>query len=139
MKSWFRQMILCYFYVNITLSVFAWLFTLAPQLNFTIQVAELLIGSLLISLSLATAITVYRSRWGNGIGNVISGYLIALPIPFIIRRMFFPILFRFLGLIYGLLLIYVVFYIIFVAYHHAKNRQTSAELNALIKKDSEKK
>jgi hypothetical protein len=139
MNKFVKRGFTIYFWVSIVISVLAIIVNRVPALNTTILIGEIFFGSLLITLSLTSAISIYKSRWGNGVGNVIGGYLVALPIPFIIRRIFFPILFRFLGLIYLLLAIYVVFYLIFVAYHHAKNKQTSSDLNALIKKESSKK
>jgi hypothetical protein len=138
MKPIFKRLIITYFWVSLVTSVLALLINRLPMLDQTIQLGEVFIGSILIALSLTLAITVYRSRWGNGVGNVIGGYLLALPIPFIVRRIYFPLLFRFVGLIYILVAIYVVFYLIFIAYHHAKNKQSSDDLNALLKKDKKK-
>jgi hypothetical protein len=129
-----------YFFVSIVVSVLAIIINRIPSLETPIMIGSVFIGSLLITLSLTLAISIYQSRWGNGVGNVLAAYLIALPIPFIFRRIFLPIFFRLLGLIYLLLAVYIGFYLIFVAYHHAKNKQTSIDLNALIeKKTSDKK
>jgi hypothetical protein len=139
MKTWFKKFLFHYFWITLLVSTFALLINLAPMVETDITLAEVFIGSLLMAISLTSAIYVYHLRWGNGIGNVILGYVIALPIPFLIRRIFFPILFRFVALIYVLLFIYIAFYLIFIAYHHAKNKKSSEDLNALIQKKKTKK
>jgi hypothetical protein len=82
---------------------------------------------------------IYQQKWGNGIISVLLAFVVILPIAPLIRRIYFPLLFRLVGFAYFLLFIYLVVYTIFIVYHHAKNKKDSEDLNQLIKRSKKKK
>ncbi len=92
------------------------------------------VGTVIISILITLSISIYRSTWGNGIFNVILAYFLTAPVPFILQFMYRNLLFRFIRGIYILLGIYVLFYTLFILYHHVKNKQSQTDLNALIHK-----
>jgi hypothetical protein len=98
-----------------------------------IPLRSVFLGSVLISMLIALSITVFKTTWGNGVPNIIIGYLIIFPIPILIRLMFGVFLFRTTLALYGFGLIYTVVYSFVVLYASLSNRKTKEALNALLK------
>jgi len=88
---------------------------------------------MLISMLIALSIVVFKKTWGNGVLNVIVGYIIISPVPFILRTMFGIYLFRTSIAIYILGLIYAVLYSLVILYGSIKNKKIEEKLNALLK------
>jgi len=93
----------------------------------------LFFGSVIISLLIACSIIVFKKTWGNGVLNVIIGYVIIFPVPFVLRTMFGTYLFRRSIAIYILGLIYAVLYSLVILYGSIKNKKTEEKLNELLK------
>jgi len=93
------------------------------------------LGGILISILIASSIIVFKKTWGNGVWNVIIGYLIMFPIPFILKRMYGDYLFRRPYFIYLVGLIYALIYSLVILYTSRKNKLTEEKLNELIKEE----
>jgi uncharacterized membrane protein len=85
------------------------------------------------------AMWIYQQKWGNGILSILLAFVVILPIAPLIRRIYFPLLFRLVGFVYILLFIYLIVYSIVIAYQHAKNKKDSDDLNQLINRSKKKK
>jgi ABC-type transport system involved in cytochrome c biogenesis permease subunit len=99
-----------------------------------IHIGTLLIGSIMMSLLVAWAKTIFDKTWGNGMTNIMVGYIIIFPIPFILRRMFIGFLFRAALTIYivGFLLAFI--YGLVIVYASIRNKKEESNLNELLKK-----
>lgn len=127
------------------LKLFAYVYTLSSIVSFVIALAvirrydvnlpirEIFIGVIFISLFIAAAIIIFKKTWGNGVMNVILGYLILLPVPFTINRMYDGYILRRPTFIYLFGLIYAVLYTLVLIYAHHRNRKDEKNLNDLIK------
>jgi hypothetical protein len=81
---------------------------------------------------------IYQQKWGNGILSILLAFVVILPIAPLIRRIYFPLLFRLVGFVYILLFIYLIVYSIVIAYQHAKNKKDSDDLNQQINRGKKK-
>lgn len=136
MKNYFKL----YAYIYAIVSVVTFLLALAIMriYDVTLQIRPLFWGSILISLLLALSIKVFKKTWGNGVLNVILGYLIILPAIFILRSMYGTVLFRRTIVIYLLGLIYAVIYSLIVLNSSLKNKKEESKLNKLLQNQEEK-
>jgi predicted membrane protein len=125
--------------VSISMGILGWLTNLLPAIQGRVLLVEIVFGSILISMLIQCAIWIYQQKWGNGILSVLLAFVVILPIAPLIRRIYFPLLFRLVGFAYMVLLIYLVIYTILIAYHHAKNKKDSDDLNQLINRGKKKK
>ncbi len=110
---------------------------LMRRLEMTIPFRPLFWGGILTSLSITFAIIVFKKTWGNGVLNVIFGYLIMAPIPIFLRWMYGTYLFRRSFAIYILGLIYAVGYSLVILYASLRNRKTEDKLNQMLKSNTE--
>jgi hypothetical protein len=121
------------------MGILGWLTNLLPAIQGRVLLVEIVFGSILISMLIQLAMWIYQQKWGNGILSILLAFVVILPIAPLIRRIYFPLLFRLVGFAYMLLLIYLVIYTILIAYHHAKNKKDSDDLNQLINRSKKKK
>lgn len=139
MKQQLKSFTRTYTITSITMGLLGWLTNLLPAIQGQVLLAEVVFGSILISILIQLAWGIYQQKWGNGIISVLLAFVVILPIAPLIRRIYFPLLFRLVGFAYVILFIYLVVYTIFIAYHHAKNKKDSDDLNQLIKRSKKKK
>jgi hypothetical protein len=128
-----------YTIVSILMGIFGWLTNLLPDIQGQVLLVEVVFGSILISLLIQLALWIYQQKWGNGLISVLLAFVVILPIAPLIRRIYFPLVFRLVGFAYMLLFIYLIVYTIVIAYHHAKNKINSFNLNQLINSNKKKK
>jgi len=128
-----------YTIVSILMGIFGWLTNLLPDIQGQVLLVEVVFGSILISLLIQLALWIYQQKWGNGLISVLLAFVVILPIAPLIRRIYFPLVFRLVGFAYMLLFIYLIVYAIVIAYHHAKNKINSFNLNQLINSNKKKK
>ena len=139
MTNLFKSFSKIYTMVSISMGILGWLTNLLPAIQGRVLLVEIVFGSILISMLIQCAIWIYQQKWGNGILSVLLAFVVILPIAPLIRRIYFPLLFRLVGFAYMVLLIYLVIYTILIAYHHAKNKKDSDVLNQLINRGKGKK
>jgi uncharacterized membrane protein len=125
--------------VSISMGLLGWLTNLVPGIQGRVLLIEIVFGSILVSLLIQLATWIYQQKWGNGIISVLLAFVVILPIAPLIRRIYFPLLFRLVGFVYILLFIYLIVYSIVIAYQHAKNKKDSDDLNQLINRSKKKK
>ena len=139
MTNSFKSFSKIYTIVSISMGILGWLTNLLPAIQGRVLLVEIVFGSILISMLIQLAMWIYQQKWGNGILSILLAFVVILPIAPLIRRIYFPLLFRLVGFAYMLLLIYLVIYTILIAYHHAKNKKDSDDLNQLINRSKKKK
>lgn len=139
MTNSFKSFSKIYTIVSISMGILGWLTNLLPAIQGRVLLVEIVFGSILISMLIQLAMWIYQQKWGNGILSILLAFVVILPIAPLIRRIYFPLLFRLVGFVYMLLLIYLVIYTILIAYHHAKNKKDSDDLNQLINRSKKKK
>jgi phosphotransferase system glucose/maltose/N-acetylglucosamine-specific IIC component len=99
----------------------------------SLGIGVIFLGGVLISFLITSSIGVFKKTWGNGVWNVIIGYLIMFPIPFILKRMYGDFLFRRTYFIYLIGFIYALIYSLIILYTSRKNKINEDQLNELLK------
>jgi phosphotransferase system glucose/maltose/N-acetylglucosamine-specific IIC component len=122
-----------YSYAIVSLIVFILALGINRYFEIALPLRALFIGGIIISLLIALSILIFKKTWGNGVLNVIVGYIIISPVPFVLRLMFGIYLFRTSVAIYILGFIYAVLYSLVILYGSIKNKKTEDKLNALLK------
>ncbi|HBG32839.1 MAG TPA: hypothetical protein DEG42_02545 [Acholeplasmataceae bacterium] len=122
-----------YSYAIVSLIVFILALGINRYFEIALPLRALFIGGIIISLLIALSILIFKKTWGNGVLNVIVGYIIISPVPFVLRLMFGTYLFRTSVAIYILGFIYAVLYSLVILYGSIKNKKTEDKLNALLK------
>jgi phosphotransferase system glucose/maltose/N-acetylglucosamine-specific IIC component len=122
-----------------TLVIYLLALGLMRRSDITIAFRPLFWGGILTSLSITLAVVIFKKTWGNGVLNVIFGYLIMSPIPIFLRWMYGTYLFRRSFAIYILGLIYAVGYSLVILYASIRNRKTEDKLNEMLKSQPEEK
>ncbi len=122
-------------YVYTLTNIFAFMIALwvIRRFDVNLPIREIFFGVITNSLLIALSIIIFKKTWGNGILNVILGYLILLPVPFSINRMYDGYVLRRPALIYTMGLIYAVLYTLVLIYAHHRNKKDEKNLNHLIK------
>jgi len=128
-----------YTLVSISMGLLGWITNLLPAIQGQVLLVEIVFGSILISFLIQFALWIYQQKWGNGMISVLLAFIVILPIAPLIRRIYFPLLFRLVGFAYIILFIYLIVYTILIAIQHAKNKKDSDDLNQLIKHSKKKK
>lgn len=139
MKAMLRSYAQTYTITSIAMGLLGWLTNLIPAIQGRVLLAEIVFGSIIISLLIQFALWIYQQKWGSGIISVLLAFVVILPIAPLIRRIYFPLLFRLVGFVYFILFIFLIIYIILIVYHHAKNKKDSDDLNQLIQRHKKKK
>jgi hypothetical protein len=139
MKAMLRSYAQTYTITSIAMGLLGWLTNLIPAIQGRVLLAEIVFGSIIISLLIQFALWIYQQKWGSGIISVLLAFVVILPIAPLIRRIYFPLLFRLVGFVYFILFIFLIIYFILIVYHHAKNKKDSDDLNQLIKRSKKKK
>jgi phosphotransferase system glucose/maltose/N-acetylglucosamine-specific IIC component len=98
----------------------------------TVPMRGIFVGSVLISVLVALSVTIFKKTIGNGVANIILGWVTVFPVPFLVRTMFGTVLFRTSLVIYVFGLIYTVIYSFVVLYASLVNKKTKEDLNALL-------
>ncbi|PKK97044.1 MAG: hypothetical protein CVV58_03270 [Tenericutes bacterium HGW-Tenericutes-3] len=136
MKKYFKLYAMTYAIVNLVVFILAlWLIRVR---NADLALRALFWGSIIISLLIALSITVFKKTWGNGVLNVILGYLIILPATLVLRTMYGTVLFRRTFAIYLLGLIYAIVYSLVILYASLRNKKEEIKLNELLNQQQEK-
>lgn len=139
MKQLLKSFAQTYTITSISMGLLGWLTNLLPAIQGRVLLAEIVFGSIMIALLIQFALWIYQRKWGNGIISVLLAFVVILPIAPLIRRIYFPLLFRLVGFVYIILFISLVIYTILIAFNHAKNKKDSDDLNHLIKRSKKKK
>jgi hypothetical protein len=139
MKQLLKSFAQTYTITSISMGLLGWLTNLLPAIQGRVLLAEIVFGSIMIALLIQFALWIYQQKWGNGIISVLLAFVVILPIAPLIRRIYFPLLFRLVGFVYFILFISLVIYTILIAFNHAKNKKDSDDLNHLIKRSKKKK
>ena len=139
MRAKLRSYAQTYTITSIAMGLLGWLTNLLPAIQGRVLLAEIVFGSLIISLLIQYALWIYEQKWGSGIISVLLAFVVILPIAPLTGRIYFPLLFRLVGFVYFILFIFLIIYIILIVYHHAKNKKDSDDLNQLIKRSKKKK
>jgi hypothetical protein len=139
MKAMLRSYAQTYTITSIAMGLLGWLTNLLPAIQGRVLLTEIVFGSIIISLLIQFALWIYQQKWGSGIISVLLAFVVILPIAPLIRRIYFPLLFRLVGFVYFILFIFLIIYFILIVYHHAKNKKDSDDLNQLIKRSKKKK
>ncbi|MBU1141509.1 MAG: hypothetical protein KKG64_03195 [Firmicutes bacterium] len=126
-----------YVYAIISVAVFLLAIVIYQNYNVTLSIRSLFWGSIFISLLFALSLTVFKKTWGNGVLNVILGYLIIMPITLLLRNMYGDFLFRRTFVIYLLGLIYAAIYSLVILYASVKNKKIESKLNELLNEQKE--
>lgn len=131
MKNYFKQ----YAYIYAIVSVITFVFALFVNRRFevSLSIQPLFWGSIIISLLIAGSITIFKKTWGNGVLNVIVGYLVMVPIPGVLKFMFGNYIFQRSFAIYIFGLIYAIIYSFVILYAAHKNKKMETKLNELLK------
>lgn len=134
MKNYLKQ----YAYIYAIVSVITFLFALFVNRRFDVSLAirPLFLGSIIISLLIALGITIFKKTWGNGVFNVILGYLVMIPIPSILKLMFGNYIFERSFAIYLFGLIYAILYSLVILFAAHKNKKMETKLNELLKESN---
>jgi hypothetical protein len=138
MTNLFKSFSKIYTIVSISMGILGWLTNLLPAIQGRVLLVEIVFGSILISMLIQLAMWIYQQKWGNGILSILLAFVVILPIAPLIRRIYFPLLFRLVGFVYILLFIYLIVYSIVIAYQHAKNKKDSDDLNQQINRGKKK-
>lgn len=136
MKNYLK--LYAYIYAITSLVTFLLALGIMRLYDVTLQIKPLFWGSIIISLLLALSIKVFKKTWGNGVLNVILGYLIILPAIFTLRLMYGTVLFRRTFAIYLIGLIYAIIYSLVILNASIRNRKEESKLNQLLKDQEEK-
>ena len=139
MKQLLKSFAQTYTITSISMGLLGWLTNLLPAIQGRVLLAEIVFGSIMIALLIQFALWIYQRKWGNGIISVLLAFVVILPIAPLIRRIYFPVLYRLVGFAYIILFISLVIYTILIAFNHAKNKKDSDDLNHLIKRSKKKK
>jgi hypothetical protein len=139
MKTPLKSFAQTYTITSITMGLLGWLTNLIPAIQGRVLLAEVVFGSIIISLLIQFALWIYQQKWGSGIISVLLAFVVILPIAPLIRRIYFPLLFRLVGFAYIIMFISLIIYSLLIAYHHAKNKKDSDDLNQLINRSKKKK
>jgi hypothetical protein len=139
MKQLLKSFAQTYTITSISMGLLGWLTNLLPAIQGRVLLAEIVFGSIMIALLIQFALWIYQQKWGNGIISVLLAFVVILPIAPLIRRIYFPVLYRLVGFAYIIMFISLVIYTIWIAFNHAKNKKESDDLNHLIKHSKKKK
>lgn len=131
MKRYFK--LFAYVYTLTNIMAFLIALGVIRRYDVNLPIREIFLGVIFISLLIAAAIIVFKKTFGNGVLNVIMGYLILLPVPFTISRMYDGYILRRPTFIYLLGLIYALLYTLVLIYAHYRNKKDEKNLNDLIK------
>ncbi len=137
MKLFFKKFSIVFTITSISIYLLA--LGLMRRPDIVIPVRPLFWGGIFISLSITLAMTVFKKTWGNGVFNVILGYLIMAPIPLFLRWMYGTYLFRRSFAIYILGLIYAIGYSLVILYASLRNKKTEDHLNEMLKSNQAEK
>jgi ABC-type transport system involved in cytochrome c biogenesis permease subunit len=137
MKSFIKYYLIAYAICNVFILLIG--AGLNRRLDANIYIGTLLIGSVMISLLIAFSKTVFDKTWGNGMANIMVGYLIIFPVPFILRRMFMGFLFRATLTIYIVGFMLAFLYGLVVVYASIRNKKEEVKLNELLNKMKDEK
>ncbi len=99
------------------------------------------IGALIISVLVASSITLFKMKKGNDILKAVLGILPLLPITLVLRNMYGVAVFRASVFLWILAAIFVVAYSLAVVIVSSKAKKEEKELNTLLKdktKDEQK-
>lgn len=139
MKTYLKRYAYAYAILSMFILVLAAMITRRFDVDLNARaLMGLLIGSMIISALIALSITIIGQTWGNGMLNIVVGYLVIFPIPFIIRIMFGRVLFRGTLALFLIGLVYALLYSLVVAYASLKNKKVEHKLNALLEENQKK-
>lgn len=130
MKEYLKKFAYQYTVINIV----AWLFGLRLLVSAsTLNVRAMVFGPILIAILLVASTEVFKGKTiKNPFFNVLIGYLILFPLPFILRNMYRPAWFSRPFAIYILGLVLAIIYGFVVLYASLRNRQDAKDLNLII-------
>ena len=139
MKQVLKTFSKIYTITSISMGLLGWLTNLLPAIQGEVLLVEVVFGSVVIAMLIQLAIWIFQQKWGNGFISVFLAFVVILPIAPLIRRIYFPLLFRLVGFAYIILFVGLIIYTISIAYTHGKNKKDSDDLNQLIKHNKKKR
>jgi phosphotransferase system glucose/maltose/N-acetylglucosamine-specific IIC component len=132
-KNYLKRYSYAYAITSIFILVVAAMITRRFDVDLNVRaLMALLVGSMIIAALIALSVTIIKQTWGNGMLNIVVGYLVIFPIPFIIRIMFGRVLFRGTLALFLIGLVYALLYSLVVLYASLKNKKVEQKLNALL-------
>jgi hypothetical protein len=130
MKSYIKQFAYGYTIINLISWIFAYRLY---QIEAVLNIRALVFGPVLIALLSVASIQIFKGKTiKNPFFNVLFGYLVLFPIPFVLRNMYRPEWFSRPLAIYILGLVLALIYGFVVLYASIRNKQDAKDLNAYI-------
>ena len=92
MKKYFNTFVKTFFFTSLPMILLALI--IYRRLNINLGYIRITLGTILISIFISIAISVFRSDKGKGYINAILGYIIIIPALFVFRYIFVTYLIR---------------------------------------------
>lgn len=129
MKAFINRLSLSYLIVNVFFLLTS--FVILRRLGIRIDYIRVSLGAILISVFIASSITVFKSNL-NHIARTVGGFILILPIVYITRLIFGVMVFRFTFVVYLFAILCAVIYGIAVLVVTQKYKQEEKSLNELL-------
>ncbi|XMB72443.1 hypothetical protein RJI07_00730 [Mycoplasmatota bacterium WC30] len=135
-NKYFKTFVKTFFFTTIPFILIVGIIIRRTEYN--IPYIRATIGVILISIFISLAIRIFKSEKGIALINSILGYILIIPVLFILRNLFGNYLFRFSWYIYIVMAVIGVIYGIALLVSSRKYKSEVDELNRLLlKKDKE--
>ncbi len=130
LKKYFRTFVKTFFFTTIPFIFLTGIIIRRFEVN--VPYIKATISGIIISIFISLAIRVFKSEKGIAIINSILGYILIIPVLFVLRSMFGNYLFRFSWYIYILMAIIGVIYGIALLVSSKRYKAEVNELNRLL-------
>ena len=130
MKKYFNTFVKTFFFTSLPMILLALI--IYRRLNINLGYIRITLGTILISIFISIAISVFRSDKGKGYINAILGYIIIIPALFVFRYIFGTYVFKTVWLIYILIAVIGIIYGIALLVASKKYKSEVNELNRLL-------
>ena len=130
MKKYFNIFVKTFFFISIPIMILS--IIVRRRLDYTMGYVYLTIGTMIMSIFISFAITIFKSEKGKGYINAILGYLFIIPAIFVLRNLFGKYLFTRVWIIYVIIAIIGIIYGISLLVATRKYKNEVDELNRLL-------
>ncbi len=130
MKKYFNTFVKTFFFTSLPMILLALI--IYRTLNINLGYIRITLGTILISIFISIAISVFKSDKGKGYINAILGYIIIIPALFVFRYIFGTYVFKTVWLIYILIAVIGIIYGIALLVASKKYKSEVNELNRLL-------
>ncbi|MCK4551819.1 MAG: hypothetical protein KAU02_02795 [Tenericutes bacterium] len=130
MKKYFNTFVKTFFFTSLPMILLALI--IYRRLNINLGYIRITLGTILISIFISIAISVFKSDKGKGYINAILGYIIIIPALFVFRYIFGTYVFKTVWLIYILIAVIGIIYGIALLVASKKYKSEVNELNRLL-------